>query len=80
MAITAKQALGAFVGATMIATPLTVAHAEDTVTPANTNVAATTVDPLEVQYLPAQDLTADGARLVAANASRDRVAIVVSRR
>lgn len=76
MAVTARQALSAFLGATLAATPVAMAHAEDTVTPANTNV-ATVADPLQVQYLPAQDLSQEGARLVAANASRDKVAIVV---
>lgn len=44
--------------------------------PANTNVAATTATPT-VQFVDAQSLTADGARLVAANASRQQVAIVI---
>ncbi len=77
MAITAKQALGAFVGATMVATPLAAAHAEDTATPANINVATASVATPQVQFVDAQDRTPNDARLLAAAASTDQVAIVV---
>lgn len=77
MAITAKQALGAFLGATLAATPLAVANAEDAVTPANMNVAAASVVSPEVQFVDAQFETPNDARVLAAAASHDRVAIVV---
>lgn len=77
MAITAKQALGAFLGATLAATPIAMANAEDAVTPANMNVATAAVDPLEVQFVDAQNDAIPAARRLAAIASRDKVAIVV---
>jgi hypothetical protein len=76
MAITAKQALGAFLGATLAATPIAMANAEDAVTPANTNVAAAAVTP-QVQFVDAQSRTMNDARILAAAASNDKVAIVV---
>ena len=77
MAITAKQTLGAFLGATLAAMPVAMANAEDTVTPANTNVAATSVVTSQVQFIDAQNRTANDARTLAADASHDKVAIVV---
>lgn len=77
MAITAKQTLGAFLGATLAATPVAMANAEDTVTPANTNVAAAAVATPQVQFVDAQSRTMNDARILAAAASNDKVAIVV---
>lgn len=77
MAITAKQALGAFLGATLAAAPVAMANAEDAVTPANTNVATAAVDPLQVQFVDAQSDAVPAARRLAAIASRDKVAIVI---
>nr|WP_298929630.1 hypothetical protein [uncultured Erythrobacter sp.] len=76
MAITTKQALGAFLGATLAATPVAMANAEDAVTPANTNVAAAAVTP-QVQFVDAQHRTINDARALAADASHDKVAIII---
>lgn len=80
----ARKTLSAFIGATMVATPLNACAAEDSATSeANTATAnestqtSSAIEPLKVQYIPADDLSLDGASFVAANASRDKVAIVV---
>ena len=79
MASLAKMAFGAIAGTAMMATPLATATAEDA---ANNNAqvtqvaAAAAVTP-EVQFIDAQSFTTNDARFTAANASRDKVAIVV---
>ena len=80
MATLAKKAFGAFAGAAMLATPLATATAEDA---ANNNAqatrmaaTATSVAP-EVQFVNAMDRTENDARILAAAASTDKVAIVV---
>lgn len=83
MASLAKRVLGSFLGATLLATSAA-ACAEEAETATNTETAAATSSAtatqspqLSVQYVGAQDLSLDGAQFVAANASRDKVAIVV---
>ncbi|MEL7197910.1 MAG: hypothetical protein AAGL10_06310 [Pseudomonadota bacterium] len=74
MASLARNIFGAVAGAALLATPTASAIAE---TPANQNVSATTVAPLQVQYVDATGQSMRGAQGFAAAASRDKVAIVV---
>tara|TARA_R110000850_G_scaffold38800_28_gene101014 strand:- start:5381 stop:5893 length:513 start_codon:yes stop_codon:yes gene_type:complete len=73
----ANKIFGAVASAALVATPVAMANAEDAVTSANTNVAVATVDPLQVQYVGAQDQTLNDARTLVADASHNKVAIVV---
>ena len=73
----AKNIFGAVAGAALVATPMVAAIAQDAATPANMNVAAATIDPLQVQYVDATSETIGGARGFAAAASHDKIAIVV---
>ena len=82
----AKKALSAFIGATMIATPLSACAAEDSAaSEANTEAGneSTSSAPsmqatkLSLQYVGAQDRTINDARTLAADASHNKVAIVV---
>ena len=82
----AKKALSAFIGATMVAIPLSACAAEDSAaSEANTEAGnentgsapSMQATKLSIQYVGATDLSLDGARFVAANASRDKVAIIV---
>jgi len=79
MASLAKMAFGAIAGTAMMATPLATATAEDA---ANSNaqvtqVAATAAVTPQVQFVNAMDRTENDARILAAAASTDKVAIVV---
>lgn len=83
MASLAKRVLGSFLGAALLTTSAA-ACAEEGATATSTETAAATssataaqAPKLAVQYVGAQDLSLDGAQFVAANASRDKVAIVV---
>ena len=82
----AKKALSAFIGATMVATPLSACAAEDSAaSEANTEAAnesagsapSMQATKLSVQYVGVQDQTINDARIVAAAASNNKVAIVV---
>ncbi|WP_438728237.1 hypothetical protein ACR9YC_12735 [Parasphingorhabdus sp. DH2-15] len=82
----AKRVLGSFLAATMLATPVAACAAEESaISETNTATANESTDSapkrqateLSVQYVGATDLSLNGARFVAANASRDKVAVVV---
>lgn len=80
----AKKALSTFIGATMVATPLNACAAEDSVaSEANTATAnestqtSSAVEPLKLQYIGIEDRTLNDARFIVANASHNKVAIVV---
>ncbi len=82
----AKKALSAFIGATMVATPLSACAAEDSAaSEANTATAnestgsapSMQATKLSIQYIGAEDDTIPVARRLAAFASKDKVAIVV---
>ncbi len=63
----------------MTLTPLATADAQDALSSANQNVAPASVstEPLTVQYVEASDRTLNDARTIAADASHERLAIVV---
>lgn len=82
----AKKALSAFIGATMVATPLNACAAEDSVaSEANTEATNENVSSapsmqatkLSVQFVGVQDQTINDARIVAAAASNSKIAIIV---
>ena len=76
---TMKTIFGSLAAGALALTPMAAATAEETATPANQNVtsAAASVEQLQVQYIGVQDQTINDARIVAANASHNKVAIVV---
>lgn len=83
MASLAKRVLGSFLAATMLATPV-VACAEEAETATSTEAAAATssatdtqAPQLAVQFIGIQDRAIDDARYIVANASHNKVAIVV---
>ena len=80
----ARKALSAFIGATMVATPLSACAAEDSAaSEANTEAAnentqtSSAIEPLKLQYIGIEDRTLNDARFIVANASHNKVAIVV---
>ncbi|MXO69029.1 hypothetical protein GRI72_09350 [Altererythrobacter marinus] len=73
---TAKTIFGSIAAGALALTPVA-AFSQAAPANQNTTPVAASVQQLQVQYLTAQDLSDDGARLVAASASRDKIAIVV---
>lgn len=73
---TAKTIFGSIAAGALALTPVA-AFSQAAPANQNTTPVAVSVQQLQVQYLTAQDLSNDGARLVAASASRDKIAIVV---
>tara|TARA_R110001592_G_scaffold100311_2_gene284732 strand:- start:167 stop:646 length:480 start_codon:yes stop_codon:yes gene_type:complete len=67
---------GAVAAGALVLTP-TAIFAEDAVAPANMNVAAASVSTLQVQFVDAHNRTANDARTLAADASHNKIAIVV---
>ena len=72
----ANKIFGAVAAGALALTP-TATFAEDAVAPANMNVETASVSTLQVQFVDAQNRTANDARSLAADASHNKVAIVV---
>lgn len=78
MASLARKTLSAFIGAAMIGAPIAAYASDDAA--ANENIAnSTTAVPqkLKIQYVGVQDRTINDARTAAADASHNKVAIIV---
>ena len=82
----AKKALSAFIGASLVATPLSACAAEDsaaseantaTVNESTGSAPSMQATKLSIQYIGVQDRTINDARTAAAAASHNKVAIVV---